>query len=541
MYRVGENVVVFDDRGVMAVSVADSGQQMQLQAVPNLGVKDFGDHKMFLLPWQDDSCRVLANIGIRATMASPFWKEAHPKIEGKYDGMAHQLVTAAFVALHPRCYVLSDCRLGKTGSVILAMDYLQRQRAFTGGVLVITTVTTMLSVWACGIKETLPDDTVEIVHGDKKADALQRNAAWYVTNYDSVRLNLPLFDEAVKSGRIGAVVIDELTHVGNASSKRHKAICKLVNGTGLQYVVGMTGSPGSNPAPVYGMAKTINPSKLPVRTKMGWLDLTTYSYGPQPYMRKPKAGVGKIIHDVLSPSIRFRKEDVLDLPPIVYQNRECGLSAEQRRMIEEFRADAVAFAKSGETITAANAAVVMSKLLQVPLGFVIREDETIDLDHDDRTLTIREAVEETERKVVIFSMFKHRLKQLKKELEKAKHNVELIDGDVKGDARAKILHAFQHEDMPRVLCCHPVTVGFGTELSAADTMIFDGPPVLGNFTYAQALERLSSAKQKADKISVIKIMGSAEERAMFRRLDAGQEAGQAIAALFEDYKRGGVA
>ena len=88
------------------------------------------------------------------------------------------------------------------------------------------------------------------------------------------------------------------------------------------------------------------------------------------------------------------------------------------------------------------------------------------------------------------------------------------------------------------MCCHPTTVGFGTELSAADTMIFDGPPVLGNFTYSQALERLSSTKQKADKISVIKVMASAEEKAMFHRLDMGQTLGQAVAALFEDYKEG---
>lgn len=538
MYKVGDNIVVFDEQGKMAVKVTDPALRKQLPSLPNLGMQDYGTHTIVLLPWSDEACRLLSNVGVKAMMASPFWKDPHPLVEGKFSPLMHQLVTAAFIVLNPRCYVLSDCRLGKTGSLILAMDYLQRQRMFEGGVLVITTVTTMPSVWGCGIRETLPNDSVRIVHGPGKKEALATSSAWYVTNYDSVRLNLDMFMEAVKAKRIGAIVVDELTHVGNSSSQRHKAICKLINETNLQYAVGMTGSPGSNPEPVYGMAKTINPTKLPVRTKMGWMDLTTYSYGPQPYMRRPKAGVGKIIHDTLSPAIRFKKEDVLDLPPIVYQNRECALSSEQKRMVEEFREDAVAFAKSGEVITAANAAVVMSKLLQVPLGFVIREDNTIDLDHDDRTLTIREAVEETDRKVVIFSMFKHRLKVLCDELNKAKHNTAMIDGSIKGDVRAQILYDFQHKDKPRVLCCHPVTVGFGTELSAADTMIFDGPPVLGNFTYMQALERLSSAKQQAAKISVIKVMASSEERSMFKRLDAGQAAGQAIASLFEDYKKG---
>lgn len=539
MYKVGENIVVFEDQQKMAVKFTDPRHRAMVPSLPHEGVQYAGDTTIALFPWTDDTCRMLINIGVRALTASPFWKAPFPLVEGIHKPLTHQLTTAAFIVLNPRCYVLSDCRLGKTGSVILAMDYLQKQRAFEGGVLVITTVTTMPSVWGRGIKDTLPDDAVHIVHGKDKEAALKKSAAWYVTNYDSVRLNLPLFVEAVRDKRIGAVVIDELTHVGNSTSKRHKAIEKLVNTTGLEYVVGMTGSPGSNPEPVYGMAKTINPWKLPVRTKTGWMDLTTYSYGPMPYMRKPRVGVGEIIRSVLSPAIRFRKEDVLDLPPIVYQTRECGLSSEQKRMVEEFRADAVAFAKSGVTITAANAAVAMNKLLQVPLGFVLDEDgNAVEVDHTDRILTIKEAVEETERKVVIFSMFRYRLKTLKAELTKAGHSVAIIDGAVKGIERANILNDFQNSADPRILCCHPVTVGFGTELSAADTMIFDGPPVLGNFTYMQALERLSSTKQQANKISVIKIAASIEERNMFQRLDAGQAAGQAVAALFEEYKSG---
>ena len=246
------------------------------------------------------------------------------------------------------------------------------------------------------------------------------------------------------------------------------------------------------------------------------------------------------VKSALTPAIRFRKEDVLDLPPIVYQDRDCALSSEQKRMVEEFRADAVAFAKSGEIITAANAAVVMSKLLQVPLGFALNEGKTIDLDHSDRTKTILETIEETDRKVVIFCMFKHRLHVLCEEIRKAGHSCEYIDGDVNGTARSKILDDFQNKPNPKVLCCHPITVGFGTELSAADTLVFEGPPVLGGFVYMQSLERLSSTKQEASKISVIKIMASAEERSMFRRLDAGQDAGKAIAALFEEYRKGGI-
>ena len=539
MYAVNDQIVVCDESNRIIVNLQNEEQIRQLAKVPNYGMKVINGKVMVSLPWEDASCRILNNIGLEAFMASPFWKEPHPKIEGKYDGMMHQLLTAAFIALNPRCYVLSDCRLGKTGSLILGMDYLQKRCAFAGGVLVITTVTTLRNVWETSIRQTLPEASVAVLHGKGKIQ-IERQFNWYVTNYDTIRLNVKTFEQAIREKRIGAVVIDELTHVGNSSSQRHKAIAHLTNDLGLEYIVGMTGSPGSNPEPVYGMARAVNPTKLPVRTKTGWMNLTTFAYGSEPYMRAPVSDCGKYIRAALTPAIRFKKEDVLDLPPITYQERDCSLTAEQRSIIEQFRADAIAYIEDNPAVTAANAAVVLSKLLQVPLGFVMsssEKDRPIDINHALRTNVILDAVHETDRKVVIFSMFKHRLKTLQQELTDAGIEAEMIDGSVTGDRRAAILSTFQQENKgPKVLCAHPITVGFGTELSVADTIIFDGPPVLGNFVYSQSLERLSSPKQKASNINVIKVMATKEEREMFRRLDLGQRAGAIIAEMFEEFK-----
>jgi hypothetical protein len=114
--------------------------------------------------------------------------------------------------------------------------------------------------------------------------------------------------------------------------------------------------------------------------------------------------------------------------------------------------------------------------------------------------------------------------------------VERIDGDVAAGKRADILRRFQYEDEPKVLLAHPVTTSFGVELSRADTMVFDGPPMLGGFVYAQALERLSSAKQKAANINVVNIIASPEERRGFSLLASGHDMGMFIASLFEEYK-----
>lgn len=537
MIKLNNQMILYEDKGYIAISVMDKQTAAVLKSIPSAVSASEEFPTVILLPWCDEVCRVLTNMNYDMTLAAPFLYTKHPLIEGKYSSMAHQLVTAAFVCLHPRCYVLSDPRTGKTGSLILAMDYLQRHRMVQGGFLIATTVTTMQSVWLDGIKATIPDAKILIAHRDTRESALAEPADFYITNYDSVRLSPKAFVAAVKEKRIGGCVIDELTHMGNASSKRFRAFDAVVNATHMEYVIGLTGSPGNNPEAIYSMCSMINRAKLPYRTKSAWLSRVTYRYGMEPFMVRNTDDAPKVFHDVMQPAIRFNKKDIIDLPPIVSQNRSCNLSAEQKKMREQFVATAIALTESGERITAANGGVVMQKLMQVAQGFCMDNNgHPVPLEHKERTQTILDAIGETNRKVVIFCCYKATMAMRLVEIRSAGYTADLISGDVTGEERARILHDFQYEDAPHVLIAHPQTVSYGVELSRSDTMIFDGPPMLGGFVYAQALERLSSAKQTADRVSIIRIMASPEEKRGFAMLDAGKNFSDTVSVLFESFK-----
>lgn len=545
MKRIGENIVLFEEHGQLVARITDPVMCKQALLLPGEKVQDTNGHVLMQMPWNEEACRILGNLGVDAAEAAPLVHNNKVLVEGKYQPMKHQLVTAAFITMNPRCYVLSDPRTGKTGSLVLAMDYLQKNRFVTGGFLIITTVTTMPGVWRDSIQAALPRARVVLVNGKNREKALAQPADFYVTNYDSVRLSRGAFCQAVDDGRIGACVIDELTHVGNISSQRHKAIDMLVNATGrngvqpLEFCIGVTGSPGENPQSVFGMCRVVNKYKLPCRTQTAWLNMTTYQYGPEPFMRKLSARAPDIIHKAMQPAIRYNKADIIDLPPVTTQNRECDLSKAQAEARDEFRTKAVALMESGETITAANGGVLYQKLMQVAQGFVMdNEGNPHALDHKERTKVIIEAIEESSNKVVIFCCFKATVRMLAKELTDAGYTVGIVDGSVTGQQRADTLAAFQSKKDPHVLIAHPTTTAYGVELAAADTLIFNGPPPLGGFIYAQALERLSSAKQKASNINIIRVMASPEEKKFFRTLDAGRDLGNFISTLFEDYTKG---
>lgn len=527
------DICVFPEISNMVVRTSDPVRFKELSSLPSVSTQE----DMVLLPWTIGACRFLQNIGIEALEAVPFYFDPNPRmVEGRYAPMRHQRQTAAFMAMYPRGYLLADPRTGKTASAILGADYLQRIHAITGGVLVITTLTTMHGVWKTSIETTVPGARVVMVHGKGREDALDTPADFYVTNYDSCRLSEAAFMKACREKRIGAVIVDELTHVGNSSSKRHKAIYNICNKGGVKYVWGLTGSPADNPEMVYGMCRVINPAKLPVTTKTAWLNLTTIQWGSEPYQRSVARSAPDTIHKAMQPAIRFNKKDIIDLPPVTTQVRECGMSTEQNRLRNELRDEAITLLKSGEVITAANGGVLMGKILQVALGVVRKADgDPVALPHRERTEAILDAIEETSRKVVIFCGYTAAIRMLVEEIRKAGYSCEMVDGSVTGERRGVILSDFQCKPDPRVLVCHPATTAMGVELSAADTMIFNGVPLTGGFVYAQSLERLSSGKQTADSINIIHIISTPEERKALAHLQKGYDFGRNVAAMFEDF------
>ena len=490
-----------------------------------------------------ESCRLIYNLGETDIIkALPIYYDSNFLVEGQYKPMEHQRLTAAFMCVFNRCYILSDCRLGKTGSAIMAMDWLQNVGMIKNAALIVTTLTTVTSVWLPNLQSSCPNKAIINIHGKKDLAYLKEPYHFYVTNYDSIRTNYDEFHYAITSGRINYILIDELTHCGNVKAQRTKALAKLINSTGIAYAAGMTGTPGSNPEPVFGMCKTINPKNFRFYTKGSWLDATTKQVGLYPNQRINRPEAPQLIFDAMQPAIRFKKEEVLDLPPIVEQIRLSDLTSKQKQIIEKMWEEALVTFNSGEQISAVNAAVKLNKILQIAQGFAFDADGKIislipDNFTDPRSRTILEAVQETERKVVIFSMFRQRLKLLQKMLLSNQISASVIHGDVKSEERGKILNDFKNKADPHVLIAHPTTVGYGTELSVADTLIIDGPLLLGGFSYSQTLERLSSIKQQAAKISIIKVAGDSREVKLFKRMDKEQKMSAVVAGLFEEARR----
>ena len=146
MKKISGNLILDEEGGRIFLRVTS---RVYAGKLDELGIQSsplsFG--RMYVLPRTEEACMLCRNFEEDATECAPFLDAEHPLVEGKYEPMRHQMLTAAFATIHPRCYVLNDPRTGKTGSMCLAMDWMQRQGMVTGGWLIVTTVTTIDGVW----------------------------------------------------------------------------------------------------------------------------------------------------------------------------------------------------------------------------------------------------------------------------------------------------------------------------------------------------------------------------------------------------------
>jgi SNF2 family DNA or RNA helicase len=187
----------------------------------------------------------------------------------------------------------------------------------------------------------------------------------------------------------------------------------------------------------------------------------------------------------------------------------------------------------GEQITAANAAVNMNKLLQISCGAVYTDTgETVEFDVKNRYKVLREVIDESSQKVLIFVPFKHVISILKEKLAKDGITNAVISGEVSANKRTVIFKQFQETSDPRVLIIQPQAAAHGVTLTAANTIVWWGP-TSSLETYAQANARVHRTGQNHP-CTVVQLEGSNVEKRIYRMLDERINVHTKMIDLYQD-------
>ena len=468
--------------------------------------KAVGDNEV-LVKWGVDEARVLRNLNVKDVPSPILGMYDWP---GRYKPFDHQKTTASFLTMNPRAFCFNEQGTGKTASAIWAADFLMKQGKINR-VLIICPLSIMDSAWRNDLFSFAMHRTVDIAHGAKKKrqEIIGSDTEFVIINYDGVEI----VKDDIANGGFDLIIVDEATHYKNAQSKRWKVLASIM--TSDTWLWMMTGTPAAqSPVDAYGLAKLVNPKEVP-RFFGAFRELVMHKVTQFKWAPKPNAT--EIVYNALQPAIRFTKEQCLDLPEMTYVKRGVELTAQQKKFYEILRKQMMTTA-GGEQITAANAAVNMNKLLQISCGAVYSDTgETVEFDVKNRYKVLREVIDESSQKVLIFVPFKHVIGILKEKLDKEGITNDVINGDVSANKRTAIFKEFQDTDNPRVLIIQPQAAAHGVTLTAANTIVWWGP-TSSLETYAQANARVHRSGQKHP-CTVVQLQGSPVEKRIYKMLD----------------------
>ena len=474
--------------------------------------------------WGLDEMRVLKNLGVKDAPSPIIGRYDWP---GRYKPMAHQVETAAFFTMNRRAFCFNEPGTGKTLSALWAADYLMR-RGDVRRVLILCPLSIMHSAWIGDINNSVIHRSAIVAHhaqAMRRLEMVQGDYEFVISNYEGLNL---IADEVRKDGRFDLIIVDEANAYKNPSTQRWRTLAAVL--TPNTYLWMMTGTPASqSPVDAYGLAKLVNPTGVP-RFLTAWRDkvmnkITQFKWAP-------KADAKQTVFEALQPAIRFTKAQCLDLPPVLTETRDVPLSPQQTKYYKLLKEQMLVQA-AGETISAVNAGVAVSKLLQISCGAAYTDGkEVVEFDATPRLKVLMEVIEETDRKVIIFALFRSTIDTISAHL--AKHNIGVgqIHGDVSATKRAQIIHDFQTTDSVQVLVMQPQASAHGITLTAADTVVFYGP-LMSVEMYLQCIARADRKGQTSSKVTVVHIQSSPIEVRMFKAMSGKVDDHALLVGMFD--------
>lgn len=404
---------------------------------------------------------------------------------GKYQTPRDcQVEMLDFSLRHHRYYNLSQMRTGKSAPVAWRIDIARRyegKRRF----LVIAPLSTLEDTWRSELFGNLPG--VKAFYSISGGTASLKRALKrgkheiIVINFDKLWRCL---DELL-AWDPQDVFIDEASDFNDPNTKKYKALESLMREPSRS-LAALTGTPRPNrPTDAWAIARMINPDTPRSWFKLREMTMVKLPWSQHKWEEKPEAQ--KIVGELMQPMIRFKTDDVNDMPEHEGMSVNVEMTVKQAKMFNEMKHQMITD-DNGRTITAQHAGARLWKLLQIASGVCYDEngDPLLIGSKPKIDATIR-LIRETPRQTIIMCPFTSVQKYIIKELGR-QFKVGHINGGVPTRQRKVLIDKFQKEKLD-VMVMHPGPTKYGLKLHAASQMIWYGP-TYSALTFEQGCARM---------------------------------------------------
>ncbi|MFS5194555.1 DEAD/DEAH box helicase [Streptococcus agalactiae] len=411
----------------------------------------------------------------------------------------YQEVTKDFIIRTPYAAVILDMGMGKTATTLSAINELMFDRYEVSKVLVIAPLRVANTVWSDEIEqwEELRHLRYAKIVGTPKQRraALEQDADIYIVN----RENLPrLVEQCSPYFKWDMVVIDELSSFKSWQSKRFKAF--MVMRPYMKRVVGLTGTPSSNGLmDLFAEFKVIDGGERLGRfigeyrsryfregARNGQV---VYNYLPMDYA---ECQIYDKIDDI---TISMKAMDYLEMPELISTKKVVHLTDKEKSDYKQFKKDYVLADLENGEVTAANAASLSNKLLQMANGAVYSNDHQVVSLHDQKLDALEDIIEAANGEPVLVAYwFKHDVQRIEERLVKLKVKGTILktEEDIREWNKGKI----------SVGLLHPASAGHGLNLQKGGHHLVWFGLIWSLELYQQTNARLWRQGQQADTVVI---------------------------------------
>ena len=415
-----------------------------------------------------------------------------------YTAHEYQQYASDFIETHPVAAILLACGLGKTIITLTAVHNLLFDSFEVRKVLVIAPLRVARDTWPAEIGKwdhlKLLRASVAVGNTTDRISALKRKADLYIINRENVQW---LIEESALPFDFDMVVVDELSSFKNHRSKRFRALMK--RRPLVKRIVGLTGTPASNGLiDLWAQFKLLDKGARLGRFIGSYRDAyfspdkrngqIVFSYKVAPGAEER---IYRAIEDI---TISMKAQDHIRMPELVSTEYRVTLSDDERTVYEKLRKDLV-LDSSGGQVTAANAASLSGKLLQLANGAIYTDEGTTIGFHERKLDTLEDLIEAANgQSVLVAYWFKHDLQRIVGRLEKLEVSFSTLDS-------SESIRVWNEGNLP-VGLIHPASAGHGLNLQSGGSFLIWFGLTWSLELYQQTVARLWRQGQQSETVVV---------------------------------------
>jgi len=429
-----------------------------------------------------------------------------------YTPHDYQHYASTFIETHPVAAVLMQMGLGKTIITLTAISNLLFDSFQVHKVLIVAPLRVARDTWPAEIAkwDHLGDLIPSVAVGStaERITALERKADLYIINRENIQW---LIEESGSVFDYDMVVLDELSSFKNHRTKRFRALMKTR--PVVKRIVGLTGTPASNGLiDLWAQFRILDMGKRLGRFITAFREayfVPDKRNGQVIFSYKPAVGsearIYKAIGDI---TISMKAQDHIRMPALISNEYKVTLSESERATYERLKKDLV-LEMPEDQVTAANAASLSGKLLQMANGAVYTDEGETKSMHDHKLDALEDLIEAANGKSVLVAYwFKHDLQRIETRLKRLKISFSCLDSSAS-------IQRWNDGKLP-VGLIHPASAGHGLNLQSGGDCLVWFSLTWSLELYQQTVARLWRQGQQSQTVVVQHIItaGTIDERIM---------------------------